>query len=149
MLNTVDDTIDFVKIQLSSAASTLTTEGLEAAVNKALAELGWSLPIDNAEKEMWLVIRAARHACYILWIASAQKFKYKQVNLQHRFEHYEKLIKHMDSEFDAALSANSTLFSNIESYKLFGTAVGAGFAYDDLGQDITYDNLILFINSGE
>ncbi len=145
MLSSVDDTIDFVKIQLSTTASILSTEGLEASVNRALAELNWTLPLDNAEKEMWVVLRSVRHALYILWIASAQKFKYKQVNLQNRFEHYEKLIKNMDSEFSDAVSANVTLFSNIESYKLFGTVVGAGFVYDGLGQDITYDDLTAYI----
>lgn len=149
MLTTVDDVVDLVKIQLSTVASTLSTEGLEASVNKALAELGWALPVDNAEKEMWLVLRSVRHSCYILWIASAQKFKYKQVNLQNRFEHYEKLIKQMDAEFSDALSANVALFSTIDLYKLFGTAVNAGFVYDSIGNDLTYTDLANYINTGD
>jgi hypothetical protein len=148
MLASIDDVIEIMSIQLSTAVSALSSEGLEAAANSAVAELGWSLPVSEEKKCYWLVKRATRHACYILWTASAQKFKYKQVNLQQRFEHYEKLIKHMDTEFENAFTSDSALFANVEAYKLFGTAVGAGFKYDFMGNDVTYTDLVRFINVG-
>ena len=148
MFANVDDVIEITSIQLSTAVSTLSTDGLDAAANFAISELGWSFPVTDEKKCFWLVRRATRHACYILWIASAQKFKYKQVNLQQRFDHYEKLIKHMDTEFEEALASDATFFTSVDSYRLFGTVVGAGFVYDSIGNDLTYDSLAKYINTG-
>jgi hypothetical protein len=111
--------------------------------------LGWSLPQTDPTRIFWLTKRALRHACYILWVASAQKFKYKQVNLQHRFDHYSKLIESMDKELSDAIGSSPSLFSSIDSYKQFGTALNAGFVYDQMGQDITYTDLINYINTEE
>jgi hypothetical protein len=144
----VDDVVELVTIQMSTTATALSTEGLESAVGIAMIELGWSFPVTDGMKCLWITKRSVRHASFILWVASAQKFKYKQVNLQQRFEHYEKLIKNMDAEFDLAISSNTNVFANVESYKMFGTAVGAGFSYDFLGRDITYEDLTRYINSG-
>jgi len=149
MFTTIDDVVEVLTISLSTAASLLSEEGLEAAVNDALTELGWSLPITEPKQIMWVSRRALRHACYILWVASAQKFKYKQVNLQQRFEHYEKLIKHMDAEFAAALSDDMSTFITVDVYRLFGTAVGPGFVYDTIGRDLTYSQLVNYINTEE
>ena len=143
------DIVALVQIQLSSSASLLTSDGLTAAADSAATELGWSYPQTDPTRIYWLTKRATRHACYILYVASAQSFKYKQVNLQHRFDHYDKLIKTMDSEWEIALSSQPTIFSSVDSYKQFGTALNAGFVYDGLGQDITYDDLVNYINTGE
>lgn len=143
------DIIVAVQVQLGSSSNALTPEGYEAAVSTAESELGWVLPQSDSTRILWLVKRAVRHACYILWVASAQKFKYKQVNLNQRFDHYEKLVKSMDSEYENALQSNISVFSNVESYKMFGTAVGAGFTYDSIGNDTTYENLKDFVLIGE
>lgn len=145
---TVDEIITLVQIQLSSSASIISTEGYESALDTAVAELGWSIDTTNPTRIQWLVKRTLRHSLFILWVASAQKFKYKQVNLQQRFEHYQKLIDVMDAQFDKAVSNDLGLFSNVDTYKQFGTAVGAGFVYDSIGRDMTYD-VSAFLNSGE
>jgi hypothetical protein len=142
------DVVDLITIQMSTTASALSPEGLESAVESAMSELGWSFPVTDNNKCWWVAKRAIRHACFILWVASAQKFKYKQVNLQQRFEHYEKLLKVMDTEFTTALATDTNIFANVESYKMFGTAVGAGFRYDFIGRDITYEDLTRYINLG-
>jgi hypothetical protein len=149
MFTSVDDVIELLIIQMSTSASALSTEGQESAVNTAMAELGWSFPVSDKDKCLWIAKRSLRHACYILWVASAQKFKYKQVNLQNRFEHYEKLLKNMDAEYETALSSQSNVFASVESYKLFGTALNAGFVYDYMGRDLTYSDLVNYINTGE
>lgn len=149
MYSSADDVIDIVTIQMSTSASALTSEGLEFAVDTAMSELGWSFPVTEAAKIFWLTKRALRHACYILWIASAQKFKYKQVNLNQRFEHYEKLLKQMDLEYENALSSSSSVFASVDQYKLFGTAINAGFVYDYTGRDLTYSDLVNYINTGD
>ena len=93
-----------------------------------------------------MIKRGTRHAIEILRIASANKFKYKQVNLQHRFEHFQKLIEEYDAEFLAAVAENAALFAGVSNYQLFGTVIAAGFRYDVDGFDLTYDdrNLVQF-----
>jgi hypothetical protein len=149
MLVGKDEAISVLSISMSTAASALTSDGLSAAVDAATSELNWSFPISDSKKCLWLIKRATRHACFILWLASAQKFKYKQVNLQHRFDHYEKLIKYMDTEYEIALTSESTMFANVEPYKLFGTVVGAGFHYDSIGNDITSAYFLRYLNLGQ
>lgn len=148
VFSSIDDVVDALTIQLSTTATALTSDGLESAVTTAMTELGWSFPVNDAMQCMWILSRAQRHACYILWVASAHKFKYKQVNLQNRFEHYEKLIKSMDSAYENALKTQSNIFSSVSSYSLFGTLVGAGFVYDSMGRDLTYSDLENYINTG-
>jgi hypothetical protein len=141
------DIINMVKVLLSSSSTLLTSDGYEAAVQSAESELGWSLPVTNPTQIQWMAKRTLRHCFFILWTASAQKFKYKQVNLQQRFDHYDKLIRHMDWEYGKAQDSDASLFANVEIYKQFGTAVGAGFRYDKIGNDLTYEDLTKFINS--
>lgn len=143
-----DDIIDLCKIQLSTSAELVTDDGYESAVATAVSELGFSLPSSDDSKTMWLTKRSLRHCIFILWVASAQKFKYKQVNLQQRFEHYDRLLGVMDKEYTDAAEADASFFSDVAAYKQYGTAVGPGFSYDAIGRDTTYD-VSRFINSGE
>jgi len=143
------DIVVAVEVMLSTSSTILTSSGYESAVNSALSELGWSLSTTDPTQIWWISKRALRHACYILWVASAQKFKYNQINLQHRFDHYEKLVKAMDIEYELALTTQADIFAGVESYKLFGTAINVGFRYDFIGRDITYEDLVSFINTGE
>lgn len=141
------DIVALVKIQMATT-TLLSSDGFTAAVDSAASELGWSFPQTDSTRIWWLTKRAVRHACFILWTASAQNFKYKQVNLQHRFDHYDKLIKAMDDEFTLALTSQPSLFASVDTYKMFGTSVNAGFVYDGIGQDITYLDLENYINTG-
>jgi hypothetical protein len=144
----IADIIELVKIQLSTSSDLLTDDGLTAAVNTATSELRWVLPQTDTTKILWITKRALRHACFILWVASAQKFKYKQVNLNQRFDHYDVLLKAMDLEYEVALNTQTNIFSDVDVTKMFGSVIGSGFVYDSIGNDLTYDNLTLYINSG-
>jgi hypothetical protein len=136
---TKDEIIELVQIQLSSSSTLISDDGYESAVNTASTELGWSYPQTDPTRVLWLVKRTIRHCCYMLWLSSAQKFKYKQVNLQQRFEHYQILVRQMDREFTDALTEQPSLFAGVDIHKMFGTSLGAGFVYSDLGEDMTYD----------
>ena len=138
-LATADDLVDILKIQLSSLSTLITEDGYELVCNQAEAELGWSYPVTNPTKAYWILQRAIRHALNMLRIASAKSFKYKLINLQQKFDHYQKMIETMDVEFTAAVSSDVALFAGMESYKMFGTKIDAGFAYDTDGTDLTYD----------
>jgi hypothetical protein len=134
-----DDLADILKFQLSSLATLITEDGYELACNLAEQELGWSYPVSNSVQLFWMIKRGTRHALNILRIASANKFKYKSVNLQNRFEHFQKLIEDMDKEFEEAMNADVALFAGVDTYKMFGTKIGAGFSYGVDGTDCTYD----------
>ena len=138
-LTTADDVTDIVKIQLSSLATLVSDDGYELACDQAAQELGWSYPMTVPTKALWIVKRATRHAINILRIASAKGFKFKQVNLQQRFEHYHKLMEEMDKEFEEAIAGDLALFAGVETYKMFGTKIDAGFSYSAFGEDTTYD----------
>lgn len=135
----LDDITERVEIQLGSSSTLLTNVGYEAASQEALNELGWSLPITDTYQEVWAVKRAKRHALFILFVESANRFQYKQIKLNHRFDHYERLIKMMDQEFEKEQNDNWTAFTGVAVNHLFGTKIDAGFKYDYLGRDTTYN----------
>lgn len=129
----IEDEFELIeKIQLSLGLSSdlLTPEGLEFSALQAVNELGYKFPISDPTKKIWALKRGKRHALDILRIQSAHRFRYKQLALNHRFNHYHALIQEMDKEFedmldDLALSSSLTMY--IES----------GFVYDSFGNDIT------------
>ena len=116
------------------------------ACGDASRETGWSFPTSTDFRSYWMKQRAKRHLFFYMVTESAHKFKYQQVNLQHRFEHYWKLIQMMDGAFLLAMDANPDEFAGVSAFKIFGTKVDAGFAYDEVGRDISYDpdQLVLF-----
>lgn len=136
---TADDLADILKIQLSSLSTLITEDGYELVCDQAAQELGWVYPITTPAKVLWMVKRGTRHAINVLMLASANKFRYKQVSLNHRFDHFNKLIEEMDKEFEVAINGDLGLFANVSSYTMFGTKIDAGFAYTKYGKDITYD----------
>jgi len=111
-------------------------EGIEDAER----ETGWTLPVSGSFKEFWMINRSKRHVYEILRTGNAHKFKVEGINLQHRFDHYHKLIQEMDEKFEAAVIDNPAEFAGVDTFKMFGTKVDAGFAYDDHGKDVTYDS---------
>lgn len=108
------------------------------AVNDAIGELEWTLPTTDLFRIQWFKRRAKRHLFYMLWTESAHKFKFEAINLQHRFEHYGKLIDKEDELFKEAQESEPHKFSNVNPAHCFGSKIDAGFAYDDYGRDITY-----------
>lgn len=138
-LNDVDDLIDAIKIQLSTLSTLITEDGYSLICDQTLQELGWSYPMTTPTKVLWAIKRGTRYAIYLLLLVSASKFKYKQVNLQHRFEHYYKLIETMDEEFATAMATDIGTFAGVEAFRMFGTKIDAGFTYGFDGKDETYD----------
>jgi len=114
------------------------------AIDDAERETGWTMPISGSFKEYWIKQRAKRHLFFYLYSESAHKFKYKQISLQHRFEHYGKMIKDMDVAYLTAIEERPDLFAGVSISHLFGSKIDAGFAYDSTGRDITYrDNQLV------
>lgn len=129
-----------LKQEVKSLTSYLVDDDYTNAISDAENETGWTLPVSGDFKEYWIKDRSKRHLFFYLLSESAHKFKVKQINLQHRFEHYNILIKEMDKRFDIAKDEYPEEFISVDSANLFGNKIDAGFAYQEqTGIDITYD----------
>lgn len=112
MLASLDDIVDALKPKFGDTVDSLATEAYEDAANSALKELGWALPIAHPLKVHWVVERSVRHSVFILMLEAARKFRYKQIHLQNRFEHYNKILTLMDELYAKAKVENPELFSD-------------------------------------
>lgn len=111
------------------------------ACTDAANEFGTSYPVSGQDIEFWVKRRAKRHLFFYLMSESAHKFKFEQINLQHRFDHYSKLIQAEDTAFEKFMEDRPDLFAGVDTFKLFTTKVDAGFSYDSFGRDTTYDDI--------
>jgi len=130
--------------------SYLDSEDYVNACSDASRETGWAFPVTVDYKIYWIKERAKRAIFFYLLSESAHKFKYKQINLQHRFEHYKALIAYMDDQFIKAQEERPDQFADVSSFKMFGTKIDAGFQYEqETGRDTTYgdDNEVIFTPS--
>lgn len=138
---TRDELLIKIKQEVKGLATYLDKVDYENAVNDASRETGWSYPVSGDFKDYWIKQRAKRALYEYLLTESAHKFKYEQINLQHRFEHYSKLIKRMDEDFEKIQDARPDQFADVSASKLFGTKLDAGFSYSpQTGQDTTYSD---------
>jgi len=126
--------IDVIKKSLGSSSSLLEPEEFEFAATQALNELDWGYPISDRKKEFWCTQRGKRHALDLLRVVSAHRFKYKQMSLGQRFEHYETMIEKLDQDFEKALNSDPVLL-DISLENTFGVYLENGFLYDQFGND--------------
>ena len=131
--------IEKLEQEVKGLTSYLEEDDYTNAVDDAERETGFSLPTTDTFQIRWLKERTKRHLFFYLMSESAHKFKVDQINLQHRFEHYNKIIEKMDKAFEEALESNPEKFAGADPWDLFGSKVDAGFAYDSqTGIDLTY-----------
>ena len=112
MLASIDDVVEALKPKFGVTADSLSDDAYLDAATSALKELGWSVPIDQPLKEYWILERGVRHSIFILMIEAARKFRYKQIHLQNRFEHYSKILELLDKQYEQAKKDNSDLFAS-------------------------------------
>lgn len=132
-----------VEKELKSLACKFEAGHYEQAIDDALRETGAVFPITNATLILWTKRRTKRHLFYMMLTESAYKFKFEQINLQMRFDHFWKLIQEEDAAFVVALE-NELWWTGIDPTQIFGHKVDAGFSYNELGEDTTYsdDNVV-------
>jgi hypothetical protein len=147
MITTIEEVTERLYSQLGESASLVAGDydddesQWHEAVNIALSEMGVSLPLSNSIKEYWLLLRGRRHVYDLIRVSSARKFKYKQINLDQRFAHFDKLIQEMDDAWAIALDTVPELMG-ADGIGLTGDVfmayVRPGFVYSRHGKDLTY-----------
>jgi len=137
-----DELIATLVAEVKTLTSYLTNpDDYENAIADAQRETGWILPVTTDFRIFWFKNRAKRHLFFYLLSASAYKFKFENINLQQRFSQLKELVKMMDEEFIAIQDSNPTEFASVDSFRLFGSKIDAGFLNESqTGIDLTYDD---------
>lgn len=130
------DFTDQVSIELGGLASKVAVDAFESASNKVYDEVRWLYPISDPFKSYWYLERGKRHLIQIFLIESAHKFKYKQIHLNQRFDHYLLLIKKMDEDFLRAIEENPEVFPTPAGGVPFPDYIANTFTYDFLGRNL-------------
>ena len=127
--------------ELKGLTSSLADDDYSNAIDAAERDTGWSLPQTTDFKLKWLIDRSKRHIFFYLLSEAASKFRYKDIHLQHRFEHYAELIKQMDADFEKAQDTYAFEFAGVSAYEQMGHKIDAGFAYEpQTGRDFSFDD---------
>ena len=142
MIQNTKDHVEFIELELSATGTKLSSEELDQAAAKAMLELRWVYPISDSFKRYWAIERGKRHALYILLMIAAHKFKYKQINLNQRFDHYYQLIKTMDAEFAKVIDDYPSVFPGVETEHGFTHYIPSGFENDFMGKDASTDDIV-------
>ena len=125
--------------EVKGLTSYLDSDDYSNACDDASRETGFSFPVTDGFQTLWMKTRAKRHIFFYLLTESAHKFKYEQINLQHRFDHYNTIIKYMDDKYTEALEEFAIEFAGVSGVNALGTKIDAGFAYESqTGRDLTY-----------
>ena len=130
-----------VEKEVKGLTSYLDSDDYNNACDDAARETGYSFPVADGFATLWVKSRAKRHIFFYLLTESAHKFKYEQINLQHRFEHYRDIIKYMDEQWAIAQEENALELAGVSGVNVLGTKFDAGFSYEpQTGRDTTYDD---------
>lgn len=139
-----------LQTDFSAQSGEIVVANYSDSIADAERETGWALPQTANFRVDWLIKRSTRHLLYKLAIQSARKFRAEGYHLDQRFTHYTKLLDGMDKEFQQAIEENPAEFADVDTYKMFGYKIDAGFSTNDYGQDTTYtdNNEVVVTPSG-
>ena len=132
----LDEFTDKVSIEMGALASKIATDAFESASNKTYNEVQWPYPISDPFKEYWFLERGKRHLLQIFLLESAHKFKYKQIHLNQRFDHYLLLLKKADEDFLQAIEDNPEAFPTPAGGGSFPDYIANTFTYNFLGRSL-------------
>ena len=135
-IENIDAYKEQIGISLADLADRLEDDAIGFAAEQALDETGFDYPLTAGSIKFWALERAKRHAIDLLRTTAAFKFKYKQISLNQRFDHLDKMIQQMDEAWVEALKTDPALMS-VDTEKVFGTYLGNGFIYDQHGKDLS------------
>ena len=143
--------VTLIEQEVKGLTSYLDSTDYNNACDDASRETGFSYPVADGFATYWVKTRAKRHIFFYLMTESAHKFKYEQINLQHRFEHYREIIKYMDQQWTDAQEEFATELAGVSAINALGSKIDAGFAYESqTGRDMTYrDDNVSIISPAE
>jgi hypothetical protein len=142
---TESEAIIVITREIKALSSNFDSDDYADAVDQSERDTGFAFPNTNTFQIDWLLKRTKRALYFSLLTENTESFKFKTINLQDKFKNLKDIVAIMDNEFKEAIETYSDLFPNvgvlrgIDGYKLFGTKIDAGFAYDEQGRDITFD----------
>lgn len=143
MASNKTELVSIVNIELSSLFDELDVNEISRGIDKAINELGYTFPITGI-KENWAVDRSKRHIIEVLLLNESPSFRFKKLNLEEPWEHYQSLIKYWDEQYAQALEDYPELFPNALSPNgvplsaLFGLVTSNNHRYDVTGKDVSY-----------
>jgi len=143
---TKDELIVIVTRELKGLADEFDADNFSDAADEATRDTGWAFPVATAFRVLWMKKRTKRYLYEMKRDDTAEDFHAKNYRMNQKFEHYRLMIKDADEEFSRIQESYPEEFVDVDSYKMFGTKIDAGFAYDDIGTDVTYhdDQLVAF-----
>jgi len=143
---TKDELIVIVQRELKGLADEFDSDNFSDAADEASRDTGWSFPVSTAFRVLWMKKRTKRHLYEMKRDDTAEDFHAKNYYMNQKFEHYRLMIQDADTEFVNIQESRPEEFADVDAYKIFGTKIDAGFAYDCVGNDKTYrdDQLISF-----
>jgi len=126
--------------ELKGLSSSIEDDDYTNAILAAERDTGWSLPQTADFKLTWLISRSKRHLFFYLLSQSAEDFRFKNIFLNHQFDHYSKLVDRMDKDFNVAIEDNALEFAGVAATEIAGTKIDSGFGYQgQTSRDYTYD----------
>lgn len=137
--------VGLLRQEMKSLTDLLVDEDYRNAIDEAERET-WSLPQSTNFKVKWIKKRAKRHIYSFLQAESANETQFGGIHLEHRFKHFTQLIENEDKAFEIAQVEYADEFADVDSYRLFGSVIDAGFQSEpQTGIDTTYtdDNQII------
>jgi len=118
----------------------------DLSIEDATNETGWDLPLEDKSRIYWFKQRCKRHLLFYLATGQSRKFQAKAFALQHRFAHLKAMIESMDSAWKEYIDSNADM-ADAAAHQ-FGTLIGTGLGYDELGKEWAGTDLVT-INPGD
>lgn len=137
---TESEAVVIITREIKALSSNFDSDNYADAVDASERETGFSFPTTNAFQIQWLMKRTKRALFFSLLSENVTSFKFKQINLQDKFKNLKQIVNDMDEEFEKAQIDYIYEFANVSATQAFGHKIDAGFAYDDFGRDVTFDD---------
>jgi len=145
MSTTQAEMITLLTQEIKDLSGSFESDDYTNATDEAERETGWAYPVADGFRTKWQKDRSKRHLLYFLMTQSTEEFQVRTIKLNQTFEHLLKMIEIMDKSFEAIIESRPEEFASVNTVHIFGTKIDAGFQYDDVGRDVTYDDSNLSI----
>ena len=136
-----------VETEIMGLSSEFDSGDYTNACDDASRELGWSFPVSTDFQILWMKNRTKYHLLRYLMTQNVAKFRVKGKFLEQKYKNLKDMLDTWQDEFKDILEAHPEQFASVDTHKIFGTKIDAGFSYEeDTGMETTFDGdqLIIF-----